>query len=349
MVASTGKIQTVAGNGAALQSGCNGGVNACIGVGGPAIEAVVPGPLQVAVDSSGNIYIPIQTEFRNMIDEVVASTGDLQIFAANGAQDFTGTNGPAVSAQLNIPNFAVTDGTGNVFIADANNNVIYEIVAATGILKIVAGTGVAGYSGDGGPATSAELANPFTVVVDGSGNLFIADTVNSVIREVVAATGFMKTVAGNASAACNYTLGDSGPANERVLVLSQLRRPGQPRKHFHCRQWLQPHSGGKRFDRRHTNGGRKWRRKWIRIQWRWRAEKRARRFAEQDPESVFADSSGNFFIADQFNNVIRQEQHLRALLQPWRATRLGPQDSAGMAGPPSARNCFYREMCGEIA
>ena len=217
VVAATGKIQTFAGNGGLFQSGCNGGVYACIGVGGPATKAQVSSPLQVAIDSSGNVYIPVQTTTRNMIEEVVASTGNLEVFAANGAQDFTGTNGPAIKAQLNVPNFAVTDGTGNVFIADANNNVIYEIVAATGILKIVAGTGVAGYSGDNQSATAAELAAPFSVVVDGTGNLFIADTGNSVIREVVAATGNIITVAGNMSAACNFTLGDGGPATSASL------------------------------------------------------------------------------------------------------------------------------------
>ena len=303
VVAATGKIKTVAGNGQGLQSGCNGGVNACIGVGGPATQAVVPGPLQVAVDSSGNLYIPTQTEFRNMIDEVVASTGDLQIFAANGAQDFTGTNGPAVSAQLNVPNFAATDGAGNVFIADANNNVIYEIVAATGILKIVAGTGILGYSGDGGPATGAELANPFTVVVDGSGNLFIADTVNSVIREVIAETGFIKTVAGNASAACDFTLGDGGPATSASLCFPNFAALDSHGNIFIADsgyslirevnastgmiQTVAGSGGGNGFGYSGDGGP-------------------ATSALMNGPTGVFADSSGNFFIADQFNNVIRE-------------------------------------------
>jgi hypothetical protein len=337
VVAATGKIQTVAGNGAALLSGCSGGVNACIGVGGPATKALVPGPIQVAVDSSGNIYIATETEFRNMIDEVVASTGNLQVFAANGAQDFTGTNGPAVSAQLNVPNFAVTDSAGNVFIADANNNVIYEVVAATGILKIVAGTGVAGFSGDGGPATSAELANPFTVVVDGSGNLFIADNVNSVIREVVAATGFIQTVAGNASAACNFTLGDGGPATSASLCFPDFAALDSHGNIFIADtgyslirevnastgviQTVAGSGGGNGFGFSGDGGP-------------------ATSALLNGPNGVFADSSGNFFIADQLNNVIR-EVNTAGTITTVAGNTSGTAGFSGDGGPAVGAELFF--------
>ena len=81
------------------------------------------------------------------------------------------------------------DARGNVFIADQFNERVRKVAAATGIITTVAGDGTAGFSGDGGPATSAQLRNPQGVVVDGAGNIFIADSDNNRIRKVTAATG----------------------------------------------------------------------------------------------------------------------------------------------------------------
>jgi hypothetical protein len=92
------------------------------------------------------------------------------------------------------------DASGNVFIADTNNSVIREIVASTGDIATVAGNGVAGYSGDTGLATSAELNAPQGVFVDSAGDIFIADSANNVIREVVALSGKIQTVVGNGTA-----------------------------------------------------------------------------------------------------------------------------------------------------
>jgi Big-like domain-containing protein len=330
VVAATGKIQTVAGNGGGFLSGCNGGVNACIGVGRPATNALVPFPIQVAVDSSGNIYMAVQTATRNLIEQVVGSTGNLQIFAANGAQDFTGTNGPAIKAQLNVPNFAVTDGAGNVFIADANNNVIYEIVAATGILKIVAGTGVSGYAGDGRLAINAELAQPYSVVVDGSGNLFIADTDNSVIREVVAATGMIETVAGNASAACNLTFGDGGPATSASLCFpffaaldsqgnifiaddgySLIREVVASTSNI---QTVAGSGGGIGFGYSGDGGP-------------------ATSALLNGPGGVFVDSAGNLFIADTLNNVIREVAAATGIITTVAGNTSGTAGFSGDGGP----------------
>jgi hypothetical protein len=334
VVAATGNIQTVAGNGVGFESGCNGGVNACLGIGGPATKGQVPFPLQVAVDSSGNIYISIETTTRNGIEEVVASTGNLEIFAANGAQDFTGTNGPATKSQLNVPNFAMTDGAGNVFIADANNNVIYEIVAATGILKIVAGTGVSGHTGDGGQATSAELAQPFSVVVDGSSNLFIADTGNSVIREVVAATGIIKTVAGNASAACNFTLGDGGSATSASLCFPTFAALDSHGNIFIADESyslirevvaatgnIQTVAGsilglGQGLNFGYSGDGGP-----------------ATSALLNAPNGVFVDSSGNVFIADQLNNVIREVAASTGIITTVAGDTTGAAGFSGDGGP----------------
>ncbi len=84
-----------------------------------------------------------------------------------------------------------------MFFADDGNNVVREVVKATGDIITVAGDGIAGYSGDGGPATDAELNDPRDVAVDSAGDVFIADLSNNVIREVVKATGDIITIAGN--------------------------------------------------------------------------------------------------------------------------------------------------------
>lgn len=300
-----GNIVTVAGSGGFLESGCNGGVNACLGVGGPASTATVPAPFEVVLDAAGDVLMPINTVSLIAIEEVVASTGKLAIFAANGAQDFTGVNGPALNAQLNEPAFVAPDAAGNIYVADAGNNVVYEIVAASGILKLVAGTGVAGYTGDGGPATSAEISIPFSVVADGSGNLFIADAGNNVIREVVAATGTIKTVAGSAAAACSFTgtVGDGGTATSASLCFPTFAFVDASGNIFIADnsdslirevvaatgniQTVAGSGGGNGFGYSGDGGP-------------------ATSALLDGPSGVFVDASGNIFIADTFNNAIRE-------------------------------------------
>ena len=134
--------------------------------------------------------------------------------AGNGTVGYSGDNGPATAAELNDPVGVAVDAAGDLFIADTDNNVIREVVKATGDIITVAGNGTAGYSGDNGPATAAELDDPAGVAVDAAGDLFIADTDNNVIREVVKATGDIITVAGNGTA--GYS-GDNGPATAAEL------------------------------------------------------------------------------------------------------------------------------------
>jgi streptogramin lyase len=97
---------------------------------------------------------------------------------------YNGDGGPATSATLTVPSGVAVDGSGNLYIADTGNFRIRKVSADTGVITTVAGNGNAGYSGDGGPATSASLSFPFGVAVDGSGNLYIADSYNNRIRKV---------------------------------------------------------------------------------------------------------------------------------------------------------------------
>ena len=202
VVKATGDIITVAGNGTAGYSGD----------GGPATAAELNGPDGVAVDSAGDLFIA--DTVNNVIREVVKATGDIITVAGNGTAGYSGDNGPATAAELDSPRGLAVDSAGDLFIADSGNNVIREVVKATGDIITVAGNGTAGYSGDGGPATAAELNDPNGVAVDSAGDLFIADTDNNVIREVVKATGDIITVAGNGTA--GYS-GDGGPATAAEL------------------------------------------------------------------------------------------------------------------------------------
>jgi len=203
VVAATGNIQTVAGNG-------TGGFN---GDGGPAITAALAGPTGVFVDGSDNIFIADNGNQR--IREVVATTGNIQTIAGNGTAGFSGDGGPATGAELSNPFRISVDHSGNIFISDLGNNRIRKVVGATSTIQTVAGNGTGGFSGDGGPATSAELSDPTDVFVDGSGNIFIADDLNNRIREVVAATGNIQTVAGNGTGGFS---GDGGPATSASLA-----------------------------------------------------------------------------------------------------------------------------------
>src|SRR5262249_20100279 len=160
-----------------------------------ATAATLNTPYSVALDAAGNLYIA--DTGNNVIREVVKATGNIITIAGNGDFDYNGDNIPATSAAINSPYGVAVDAVGNVYIVDLGNERIREVVKATGNIITVAGTGDFGDGGDGGPATSAQLGDPNAIALDAAGNLFIADSSNSRIREVVKATGNIITVAGN--------------------------------------------------------------------------------------------------------------------------------------------------------
>jgi hypothetical protein len=122
----------------------------------------------------------------------------IRTLAGNGTAGFSGDGGPATSAALQFPFGVAVDASGDVFIDDRDNNRIRAVTPA-GTIRTLAGNGSAGFSGDGGPATSAALNGPSAVAVDASGDVFIADSSNVRIRKVTPA-GTISTVAGNGSA-----------------------------------------------------------------------------------------------------------------------------------------------------
>jgi uncharacterized protein (TIGR03437 family) len=185
------------------------------GDGGIATSAVFDVPSAVALDSAGNLYI-VDTE-NNRIRKVTASTNIITTIAGNGGLGYLGDGKLATVAQLYHPLGVAVDSHGNVYIADSGNHVIRKLTPSSGstyTISTVAGTGsTPGFGGDGGPATSAFLNNPRGVAVDAAGNLYIADTFNGRIREVI--NGTIYTIAGNGRLG-NFA-GDGGLAVDASL------------------------------------------------------------------------------------------------------------------------------------
>jgi len=204
-----GTIGTVAGVG---------GAGAYSGDGGRATAAQLNSPYAVAVDRAGDIFIA--DYFDGCIREASAVTGVINRVVGTCSQGYSGDGGPAGNAQLNYPAALAFDGAGNLYIADYSNSRVREVLASGGsigpssTIVTVAGNGSAGFSGDGGPATQAQLAAPSGIALDSAGNLFIADTWEDRVREVRAGTGIIITVAGTGATGFG---GDGGPASAALL------------------------------------------------------------------------------------------------------------------------------------
>ncbi len=212
VTAATHSISTLAGNGKPGYAGYTGD-------GGPATSAQLSSATDVAVDTFGNIYISDTSNY--VIREVVAATGTITTVAGNGLPGYSGDGGPATSARIGVPSNVAVDASGNIYFSDSN--VVRKVVAATGYITVAAGNGTSGNSGDGGPATSAQLSNPTNVAVDSSGNFYIADSASNVVRKVTVATGVITRVAGTGTA--GYS-GDGGAATKAAIVPTDLAVDG---------------------------------------------------------------------------------------------------------------------------
>jgi sugar lactone lactonase YvrE len=201
-----GYVSAVAGTGTSGDTGDS----------GPAISAELSDPGQAVTDSSGNVFFIDQTSGTAQIRELVAATGDIE--TVTGLSSISGAAGLAIDSAGNLY-FSVNYST------DYGEYLYYSVVdkwtASTGAVSTFAGVSdpyySIGYSGDGGPATSAKLEDPQGLAVDSAGNVYIADTDNCVVREVSASTGDISTVAGSSCPTAGDT-GDGGPATSGKLA-----------------------------------------------------------------------------------------------------------------------------------
>jgi sugar lactone lactonase YvrE len=167
---SAGVISTIAGN----------GIQGFSGDGNPATLSQLNNPAGICADADGNIYI---ADVGNERVRKIDITGTISTIAGNGSIVYNGDNGPATQAALNEPLNLAADIYGNIFIAEGYNHRIRR-VNSSGIITTVAGTGTAGYTGDGGPASLADLDRPYGLALGLAGDLYIADYNNNAIRLV---------------------------------------------------------------------------------------------------------------------------------------------------------------------
>jgi hypothetical protein len=227
-----GDMYTIAGNGTAGFSGD----------GGPATAAGLNTPLRTTVDAAGNVVISDSFNQRLRVLAVKTGTfygramtaGDIYTIAGNGTAGYSGDGGPATAAGLYKPLRVTVDAVGNLVFCDERDNRIrvvavrsgrfYGQAMTAGDIYTIAGTGRRGTTGDGGPATRAEVGEPAGITLDTLGNLLIATRNGGRIRVVAASTGTfygramtggdIYTIAGGGTGG----LGDGGPATSAVLL-----------------------------------------------------------------------------------------------------------------------------------
>ncbi len=267
------------------------------GDGGPAVEAELHGPTGVTVDRVGNLYI---ADTDNHRIRRVDSKGTITTVAGSGTGGLSGDRGLAVRARLHWPHDVAVDRAGNIFIADTWNDRIRR-VGAGGIITTFAGSGTpgrVGFTGDGGPARVAEIRRPRGVAVDGSGNLYIADTRNQRIRRVDRMR-IITSIAGSGPLGVSGFGGDGGPA-----VQAQLSHPADLTADGAGNVYIADtwNNRIRRIDAKgiittvagigdgtYTGGSGP-----------------AVEAALDWPSSVAVDSTGNLYIADRFHNLVRR-------------------------------------------
>jgi DNA-binding beta-propeller fold protein YncE len=173
------------------------------------LQATLQEPWAIAFGPDGLLYF---ADRDNHAVRTVDSDGIIATIAGTGDRGFGGDGALAIEAQLSRPQGIAVDAAGNLYIADSDNHLVRR-VDTHGIITAFAGTGDAGNSGDGGPATEAELFDPNGIAIDAEGNVYVADDVAMVVRRV-ALDGTISTVAGTGTAGFS---GDGGPGAAAAL------------------------------------------------------------------------------------------------------------------------------------
>ena len=257
-----------------------------------ATKAGLNRPYGVIFDAAGNMYIA--DAYNDAIRKVAASSGIVSTFAGTGVEGLGGDGGGANGALLDTPTALVMDAAGNLYIADTNNNRIRK-VGTDGNINTFAGNGGAGSSGDGGPATSAELDHPEGLVLDSQGNLYVADSASHRVRKI-SPDGTITTIAGNGTGGFG---GDGGPATQASLYYPKGLAIDRSSGNLYIADWLNSRvrvvtpdgniytvAGNGQYDYYGDGGA---------------ATSAALRF----PWGVAVDAAGKVYVADDENSTIR--------------------------------------------
>jgi sugar lactone lactonase YvrE len=272
-----------------------GGGGLDLGDGGPATKAGFCGTSDVTLDAEGNMYIADGGIYCSgpggYTVRKVSPDGTITTVAGTGEPGFSGDGGPATKAQLDVPFAVAADRVGNLYITDENNYRIRK-VDKEGIITTFAGTGEGGYSGDGGPATSAKLIDPGGLSFDAKGNLYVADYKS--VRKIDP-SGTITTVAGTGQLGFS---GDGGPATEAKLTAYDVALDHKGNIYI-CDLENQRIRKVGRDGVIHTVAG---------------SGKKgysgdggpATKAALKDPWGIAVDREGNVYIADHHNRVVRK-------------------------------------------
>jgi DNA-binding beta-propeller fold protein YncE len=180
----TARITTIAGTGTA-------GLAAD---GEAADRASINNPFGLVIGPDGHLY---WADFgSNRVLRLDLKTKTISVIAGNGMKGHSGDGGPAKAAQLSAPHEVRFDTGGNIYVAERDSHVVRYIDMKSGMISTAAGTGVSGFSGDGGPANQAQLAQPHSIALDKSDNVYICDIMNHRVRRIDAKTGMISTFAG---------------------------------------------------------------------------------------------------------------------------------------------------------
>ena len=183
--------------------------------GAPADTSPINNPYGVVIGPDGALY---WADFgSNRILRLDLKDRRINVVAGNGTKGHAGDGGSAQAAQLSAPHEIRFDRQGNMLVAERDSHVVRHVAMKTRIISTIAGTGVAGYSGDGGPATAAQLNQPHSIVLDSSDNVLICDINNHRVRRIDARTGVISTFAGT---------GENAPSPDRgAMLTSPLAAP----------------------------------------------------------------------------------------------------------------------------
>lgn len=304
-------INTIAGNGGGGYGGDN----------GLAISAQIS-PNSFALDSLGNIYIADNTNYRI---RKINTAGIITTIAGVGIMGYSGDGGPATIAEIGVAHGIIVDLAGNIYFTEWANHTVRKINKA-GIITTIAGTGIAGFGGDGGYATAAQLAAPGGLLIDKIGNIYVCEVLNNHIRKIDT-SGIITSIAGTGIGVAGGYSGDGGPATTANLKYPSFCAWGPDGGLFFC-QW--PHAVVRKIDTfgiittvagNGTSG--------------YSGDSGLATNAQLNhPTGIAVDTFGNIYISECFSHVIRKVDAATGIIQTISGN--GTAGYTGDGGPVSA-------------